>query len=554
MSRSVLATDRAPRAAAATVAAVGLGLGLIWPLVALAVRSTRPFAGRAALSLDGVTQVLADPRTRRVLATTLLQAGWSTAVCLAIGVPLAWGLARGEVPGRRALEVLLSVPFVLPSLVVAAAVLELGGLLGRRGEHPLVAVVAAHALFDVGLVARVVAPALQGGGRLEEAARMLGRGRARAALVTLRLAVPVVAASGVLVFLLSVTSFGVVLALGGDAVTTLEVEIWVRATRLLDLPGAAVLATLQAGVGLVALAVAQRARPLALADDRGAVRRSAGRAAAPRPGPTAVATWVVGLAVVAAPLGALVVGSLRRGDRWTLANYGDLLTAGLPGGGPGLAASLGRSFGFAVVATVVALVVGTAAVVAGGAPGGGLGRPRPGRRGWAGGWRSLATAPLGTSAAVLGLGWLLAFGTTPDLRGTALIVIGAQAVVALPLVVQAVGPALDRVDPRRWEAAAVAGASVARRWTEVVVPMVAPAAVVGAGFAFATALGEVGAVSFVAVDDHATAPIALARLLSRPGEASAGRAVALAVVLAAGAGVAVTLADRVGRPRRRPVR
>ena len=61
------------------------------------------------------------------------------------------------------------------------------------------------------------------------------------------------------------------------------------------------------------------------------------------------------------------------------------------------------------------------------------------------------------------------------------------------------------------------GASPARVWREVDAPIVARAALVGAGFAFAVSLGEFGATLFIARPDTPTMPIAIDRLLGQPG-------------------------------------
>ena len=79
----------------------------------------------------------------------------------------------------------------------------------------------------------------------------------------------------------------------------------------------------------------------------------------------------------------------------------------------------------------------------------------------------------------------------------------AQALVAIPFVVRAVVPVLRAIDPRLREAAAMLGASPARVWREVDLPIVARAALVAAGFAFAISLGEFGATLFIVRPDDA---------------------------------------------------
>ena len=153
--------------------------------------------------------------------------------------------------------------------------------------------------------------------------------------------------------------------------------------------------------------------------------------------------------------------------------------------------------------------------------------------------------PLGTSAVTVGFGLLLAFGGRPlDLRGSAVIVPIGHALVAVPLVVAVVLPVLRSVDPRQREVAATLGSSPARTWRTVDLPVLGRAPAVGAGFAAAVSLGEFGATSFLARTDAPTVPVRIGQLLSRPGEANAGQAAALAVVLMAVTAIVVLLAER----------
>jgi thiamine transport system permease protein len=69
-------------------------------------------------------------------------------------------------------------------------------------------------------------------------------------------------------------------------------------------------------------------------------------------------------------------------------------------------------------------------------------------------------------------------------------------------------------------------------WREIDLPLMSRAALVGASFAFVISLGEFGATSFIARPNTATIPTTIFRLLSRPGQASFGMAMALSVVLA----------------------
>ena len=162
----------------------------------------------------------------------------------------------------------------------------------------------------------------------------------------------------------------------------------------------------------------------------------------------------------------------------------------------------------------------------------------------------LVLLPLGASAVMLGLGFLIAFDTAPlDFRAAPWIVPVVQALVAIPFVVWIVAPTLRSIDPRQREAAALLGASPGRVRREIDLPIVSRGLAVAAGFAFAISLGEFGATVFLARPDTPTVPIAIFRFLGRPGELNVAQAYALAVVLMAVTIVAVLMVERL-RTRR----
>ncbi len=180
-----------------------------------------------------------------------------------------------------------------------------------------------------------------------------------------------------------------------------------------------------------------------------------------------------------------------------------------------------NSVRYAALATVIALVVG-GLVVAAMARAGGAARV----------WESVLVLPLGISAVTVGFGFLITLDDPPlDLRESSLLIPLAQALVAIPFVVRIVLPVLRAIDPRLREAAAVLGASPWRVWRDIDLPMVWRAGTSAAGFAFAISLGEFGATVFIARPDNPTIPVAIARLLSRPGEFNYGQAMALSVIL-----------------------
>ena len=155
--------------------------------------------------------------------------------------------------------------------------------------------------------------------------------------------------------------------------------------------------------------------------------------------------------------------------------------------------------------------------------------------------------PLGVSAVTLGFGFLITLDQPPfDLRDSPLLVPVAQALVALPLVVRTLVPVLSGIDDRQRQAAASLGAGPLRGFATVDLPVVWRPLLAAAGFAFAVSLGEFGATSFLARDEHPTLPVVIYQLIGRPGSENFGMALAASVVLAAATALVVLVVDRLG--------
>ena len=109
--------------------------------------------------------------------------------------------------------------------------------------------------------------------------------------------------------------------------------------------------------------------------------------------------------------------------------------------------------------------------------------------------------------------------------------------------------AVDGVDlaVEAGEVVAVLGASPVQVWREVDLPLVRRAIFVAAGFAFAISLGEFGATTVIARADTPTVPVAIDRLLGRPGSLNVSQAFALSVVLMVLTASAVLAVDRARR-------
>jgi len=505
-------TIRWGRVLVAAVPALFIGYFFLYPVARILM------LGLSELSI-GTSSVAA--RLIRIGWFTLWQATVSTLLTVLVAAPMTWAVSHFEFRGRRLATALVTVPFVLPTVVVGTAFVALGW------RDSVGAILAAHVFFNVAVVVRTVGALWS---RLDpdlhDAGRVLGASEWKVfRSVTLPLLRPAIAAASSIVFLFTFTSFGVVLILGGFRYATLEVEIYRQAVALFDLPLAASLAVVQL-VGVTATLYAY-SRYQERHASTWALRSEAAR---PRPSGRA-RLWVttsvsLTLLAMSVPIVVLVARSLQPGS------YRNLLARDPVVGVP--LSSAGNSLLFALMASTIAVLIGAMASAVISGRGGRLSR-----------WFDLTIMlPLGTSAVTIGFGFIVALGWPVDLRATFWLVPIAHALVAVPFVVRTTVPTLRSIPTEIREAARVLGASPSRVWREIDLPIVSRAALVGAGFAFVVSLGEFGATSFVARPNTATMPIMIFRLLARPGGGSLAAAMALAVVLAALTAAVVLWIDR----------
>jgi molybdate transport system permease protein len=238
-------------------AACGL-LFLVLPLVGLLAHT--PWAT--------LPQRLADPAVHAALRLSLYTATLATLLCLALGVPLAWLLARVDFPGRRLVRALVTVPMVLPPVVGGLALLLVfgrGGFIGARLDAAFgitlpfttTGVVLAEAFVAMPFLIISVEGAFRGADvRYEEAARTLGAGRwATFTHVTLPLVAPGITAGAVLCWARALGEFGATITFAGNfpgRTQTMPLAVYLALET--DLPAAIVLSLILLTVSVLILA------------------------------------------------------------------------------------------------------------------------------------------------------------------------------------------------------------------------------------------------------------------------------------------------------------
>lgn len=536
------------------------------PLVFLAVFYLYPLGSIFALSFQqgwqpALLQLLNDSTIHRVLGFTLWQALLSTVLTLALGLPAAYLLARYDFPGKRLLRAVSGVPFVLPTLVVAAA---FNAVLGPRGwfnqalvgmgQQPIefintfTAILVAHVFYNTTIVLRMVGDFWSRlSPRIEQAASTLGANAWRVfTRVTLPMLAPALAAAALLVFIFNFTSFGVILVLGGPRFATLETEIYYQTVALFNLPTAALLAILQLLCTLVLTIIYTR---LSARVSRPVEQRAPRlRALKTQPARWLSAVFLATLTLFfVAPLGGLAARSVTRleTDRrqeaaapgFTLDYYralGDDPRNNIFFAPPLRAVQTSLVYAGATVA--LALLIGLPASWL-------LAQQERSRMARI--MDPLLMLPLGTSALTLGLGFIVALDAPPlDLRASPLLVPLAHTLVALPFVVRSLVPALRSIRPRLRQAAAVLGAAPAQVLRNIDVPLVGRAILAAALFAFAISVGEFGATALIARPEYPTMPMLIYRLLAQPGALTYGQAMALSTLLMVFTGGGMLLIER----------
>lgn len=518
-------------ARAGALAAIGLLVG--GAAVGLLAEGARDWSGAVAAF---------DAYLMRVARFTLLQAALSTVLSVGTAVLVARALSRHpSFRGRAVLLRLFALPLALPAIVAALGILALLGRAGYLaaivdmagggqwpGIYGLSGILVAHVFFNMPLAARLLLEALDTVPADQwRLASQLGMGAGPAFRLVewpaLRAALPGVAG---LVFMLCVTSFTVVLTLGGGpAATTLEVAIYQSLRFDFDPARAVALTLLQVGLTLAALVALQRLGADMAAE--AALSVSPRRHLVPGRRETVANAFVLAAAAafVLLPMVA-IVGAGIEADLPRL--------AGEPGVRRAAATSLALALGSGLLAVALAL-----SLVAG--------RSRSGFRPAAarGPGDTAASLVLVVPPVVIGAGWFMLLRQTADIFAIApAMVVAVNAVMAMPFAVRAISPAYLAGVERHDRLCAALGISGVSRWRLVDWPALRRPLATGLAFAMALSLGDLGVIALFGSDGVETLPYLL---LARMGSYRTDDAAGIALLLGALCLGLMHVADRLGR-------
>ena len=451
---------------------------------------------------------------------TIFQALLSTVLAVFLALPIATLLYRRRFFGSKFFQGIIAVPFLMPTIVVAIALDDYQRFFRDSFDGftaGLIGILLAHVFLNMGLLIRAVGSRIANLDENQiEAAKLDGADGLR---LWREIIFPqlrsTIAASSVLVFLYSATSFGVIRLLGGGSIETIETEIFSEALRNLDVAEASRLAFVQTVITLAAFAVSIRLGNISIDSDSGMVRKLQVTDI-----PLLVFSGLAVASLYLIPTGSIFIkafsvdGQLSFQNFTNLAGTGarDLLNISV------LEAS-GNSLRNMLIASVVSMVI--AMIVA---------RASKDQQ-----WLALPfLLPLGISAVVIGLGYLVGFAGIPllsELRASWVIVPLSQVVIALPLAIRLLQSAFGSIPRELTESAELDGAGDTQRLRLIELPLIAPAWGNVLAFVALISLGEFSAASFLATGDQATITTLLFRLASRPGGENFGMAMATSAVI-----------------------
>jgi thiamine transport system permease protein len=517
-----------------------LGLFFFLPLVFIFLKAIQSASPGWITSASQIT---------RPLGFTFFQAILSLLLTLLVGIPAAYIFSHYQFRGSTTLQVIVMLPFILPTVIVAAG---FNALVGPNGWLNLLlvsmfklstppihflgtfgAILIAHVFYNTTIVVRVMGGAWRElNQKYEQAGKVLGANPSQLFReVTLPLLMPALLSASLLVFIFDFTSFGVILLLGGPAFSTLETEIYTQSTVLLNLPLAGILSIIQLactlGMTILVTQISGRSGFNAIArvisNTTSKVKGFLNR--------TLVYVYSILLFLFfGSPIVSLFLRSILsqrnvQGSTispFTLAYYQELFINRQNSifYVPPISAIL-NSLLFALATTVIAILMGLFSTYA-------LNRRNKVTRFL----DPILMLPLGVSAVTLGLGFVVSFGQLPQaLSIFPFLIPVVHSLVAFPFVVRILQPALSSIPVSLHSAAASLGASSRKIFWQVDLPLLRRPLIIAALFAFAISLGEFGATIFLARPEYPTIPVAIYRFLAQPGALNYGEAMAMATIL-----------------------
>ncbi len=478
------------------------------------------------ISAADLSMVLQNKYYRSVIVFTFVQAAVSMVSALIIGLPGAWIMSHLEFKGKRFINSITTVPFVMPSvLVVLGFVLCFGnsGIINRllmqlagtetpplKILYSFKAIILAHTFYNFPISLRLVSSAWRkiGANRIE-AAESLGAGRIRIFLtVILPSLLPSIIAAASLIFIFCFMSFAVILVLGGGPeFSTIEVTIYRLARINLDIGAAASLALIGAALTTVFTYAYIKFQKLAtVAEEPENLLPLKKPGSLDRLSRFLLFLYLLLIALlILGPLAAVIFRSFQARTGWSgelnfsLKYYLSIISS------ENLIKSIVNSIFIALTSMLIAVPTG---LIASYFTARGLIRFTEAAE-------TLFMLPMGVSAVVIGLGYYSLLSMLPkDFDNRSLLIISAHSLIALPFVVRTLSTGLKSINKSLLEASGTLGSGFFRTLFKIELPLLKGSLISAAAFAFCISAGEINAALILTDGSYSTIPISIYRLIS----------------------------------------
>jgi sulfate transport system permease protein len=241
---------------------LGLGAAMTWFSLLVLIPLAMVVTTAGSEGLGGFFDVITDSQTLSAVELTVVQSLLVTAVNVVMGTVIAWVLVRDRFPGKAVLNVVIDIPFALPTIVAGLVLLSLYGPqspLGVDVANTRYAVFLALAFVTLPFIVRTVQPVLEElDADVEEASASLGANRLTTfRRIILPSLVPAIAAGAALSFARGISEYGSLVLLSGNLPNRTEVAS-VRVMTYIengDSTAAAAVATLMLIVALAVIVV-----------------------------------------------------------------------------------------------------------------------------------------------------------------------------------------------------------------------------------------------------------------------------------------------------------
>jgi iron(III) transport system permease protein len=513
------------------VAIISLIVFVLWPLGQVFIQAFRAGHDAIGLSLIQFEQLLAQPMVARATGNTLVIGLTSAVLATLIGTLVAYTVTLTDVPGRRWLRILTTLPLVSPPFAVSFAFILLFGRRGLitydllhitewniYGPHGIVLV---QLVSDIPLAALILSAVFASISRdLEEAAEDLG-GSPFYVLrtVTFPLVTPAILTAALLTFINAIADFGNPMLIGGGY-QVLATQAYIQMIELFDLQSGAALALLLLIPALIAFALQHW-----ITRKRSYVTVTSGaRTGHIRKLPGWLKWSLYSLVLTLAVVDVLLYGSIFVGafvNQWGF-DYTPTLNnlTGLANAMPMLRNSMIVSVGAGLLGGVAGILFAWLVT-----------RQRfPGREPL----DFTATLMYAIPGTVIGIGYIIAFNAAPYFwTGTFFIIIVAYAFRRLPVGLRTAVAAQRQVDPSLEEASLDLGASRLRTFAKITFPLLSRAFFAGVIYIFIRSMTDLSTAVFLNSGSTQLYTVRMFRVMTTgtPSQAAAFAVLLIVIIL-----------------------